>query len=273
MKFILLASLICIFLGIFYISNRTSKYDLNKQIVFITGGTSGIGLATAKKFASLNCKVIICGRDKQKLNSIINNNQNISGFVVDLTSSNSVSTILDYFISKNINPSILINNAGVSRYMDFISEKFEDIEPYIEQEILLNTQSTILLSSALLPLISNNTHGAIINITSGVALAPKKTNPVYCATKAAVRAFTKALRYQIEDAKLNIRVLEVLPPTVDTAMTNGIAVEKISPEQVANDILNGLMKGKKEIYSGKTKWLKWIYYISPLLADKIMRNY
>ena len=257
----------------FMIKNNFSKFELKKQVIFITGGTSGIGLALAKKFASLQCKVIICGRNQKKLDAALKVDKNISGFTVDLNHSGAILIIKKYFSSTQISPSILINNAGIGQYMNFISEAFTTLQPHIEQEIQINMQSVMLLSAALLPYIKQNAPGAIINITSGLALAPKKSSPVYCATKAGIRSFSQSLRYQIEDAKLDIRVIEVLPPIVDTPMTANVITKKISTEQLANDIIKGLLQNKKEVYSGKTKWLKWIYYFSPSIAYKILRNF
>ena len=196
-----------------------TKLNLSNQVVFITGGTSGIGHAIALKFASLGSTVIICGRKKKLLDSITSENKNIFGFAVDLSQDDAVVTIIEYFKKNKLSPSILVNNAAVGDYMDFTNVQFEKLEKIIANEIKINFQAVVLLSSALLPMIKFNDFGAIINITSGLSLSPKKSTPVYCATKSAVRAFTKSLRYQVEDEKLNIRLMEVLPPVVDTPMT------------------------------------------------------
>ena len=75
-----------------------------------------------------------------------------------------------------------------------------------------------------------------MNVSSVLALAPKRSAPVYCATKAAVRSFSQALRYQLA-ATSSIRVVEALPPMVDTAMTAGRTGRKMSPDSVADAIL------------------------------------
>ena len=66
-------------------------------------------------------------------------------------------------------------------------------------QIQTNIQAPMNLVVAFLPILKIHPNAAIINITSGLAISPKKSSPIYCATKAALRAFTKSLRYQIED--------------------------------------------------------------------------
>jgi uncharacterized oxidoreductase len=70
----------------------------------------------------------------------------------------------------------------------------------------------------------------IVNVTSGLALAPKQSAPVYCAAKAGLRSFTKSLRYQERARAPHVRVVEVLPPLVDTDMTRGRGRGKMSRE-------------------------------------------
>jgi uncharacterized oxidoreductase len=129
-----------------------------------------------------------------------------------------------------------------------------------------------MLSAGLLPLLARQPSAAILNITSGLALAPKKSSPVYCATKAGLRSFTRALRYQCEDALPHVHVVEALPPLVDTAMTHGRGRGKISPEACAAEIVAGLKAGRREIHVGKAKLLRAVIRLSPALGYRIMRD-
>ncbi len=103
-------------------------------------------------------------------------------------------------------------------------------------------------------------------------MAPKASAPVYCATKAGLRSFTKALRYQCQRAAPHVTVVEALPPMVDTAMTHGRGRGKISPERAAEEIVRGLDTGRTEIYVGKSKLLRVINRVAPSAAEAVMRR-
>lgn len=107
-------------------------------------------------------------------------------------------------------------------------------------------------------------------MTSALALVPKRSAPVYCATKAALRSFTRSLRCQL--AGTPVRVVEVLPPLVDTAMTAGRGRGKLAPDVVARAIVRSLEGGGDEVRIGKTKWLFAAHRLSPALAGRLMRD-
>ena len=128
------------------------------------------------------------------------------------------------------------------------------------------------LTTLCLPLLRQQPQSTIVNVSSGLAIAPKSSAPVYCATKAALHIFSKALRYQMEDAAPNIAVVEAILPLVDTNMTRGRGKEKISPEKVAKEIFEGMERNHHEIYVGKVKLFVLIHRVLPQLAERILRN-
>lgn len=111
-----------------------------------------------------------------------------------------------------------------------------------------------------------------MNVSSGLALAPKASAPVYCATKAAVRSFTKALRYQCEDAAPNVAVVEAIMALVDTDMTQGRGARKMSAHDAAAEVVRGLQRGAPEIWVGRTRLLKTLLRLAPGVAERMMRN-
>ena len=140
----------------------------------------------------------------------------------------------------------------------------------ISEEITLNLTAPLLLTEALLPRLQARPEGAVVQVTSGLALSPKASSPVYCATKAGLRSFTRALRWQLQDH--GVRVIEVLPPLVATAMTEGRGRKKMTPEDAAAEIVAGLRAGRDEIYVGKSKLLRLVVAISARLAGFITRR-
>ena len=113
---------------------------------------------------------------------------------------------------------------------------------------------------------------AVVNISSALAIVPKTSAPVYCATKAAIHTFSQALRYQMEDSLPAVRVYEVIPPLIDTQMTRGRGSGKISPRQVAIETFRGLASDQYEIPVGKAKLLRTLHRLVPSVVAKMLRN-
>ncbi len=247
--------------------------NITNHTIFITGGTAGIGLALATAFADLKNKVIICGRDPVKLQKALDADPRLLGFICDIGDPGVVEYILRELAKNNWHPSILINNAGIGMSVDLLSDDPAHLAEQVSSQLRINVEAPILLSIAFLPLLKKHKEAAIINITSGLAISPTKSTPIYCATKAALRSFTKTLRYQMEHAGENIKVIEVLPPLVDTDMTIRSERSKISPKQLAKEVIEGLRRGSKEIHVGKVRLLKIVHSISPSLADRVMRGW
>jgi uncharacterized oxidoreductase len=218
-------------------------------------------------------RVIVVGRNEATFEEI---RREAAGAVeivrADLSESAATDRLVAEIQARAPDLSVLINNAGTQLLTDFTSGDPASLLPALRSEIAVNFGGVVALSVGLLPLLGRQGSAAIVNITSGLALAPKKSSPVYCATKAGARSFTRALRYQCEDRLPGVRVVEALPPLVDTPMTQGRGRGKISPRECAAQILAGLKAGDREIYVGKAKLLRAILRLSPALGYRIMRN-
>lgn len=236
--------------------------------ILVTGGTSGIGLALAKKFLELDNDVIISGRDIDKLNALKNAYPRLQGFSGDLSKTTDLESLIVYLEQAHPDLNIVINNAGIQLNYDFKST--DSVASKIDYETGVNFVAPVKLCALLLPQLLKQSSAAIVNISSGLAISPKKSAPVYCGTKAAVHVFTKALRYQLEGTA--VKVFEILPPLVETPMTAGRGKGKITPEELVNEFLVGFENDKLEINIGKTKLLRLIYRLSPALADRILKN-
>jgi uncharacterized oxidoreductase len=116
--------------------------------------------------------------------------------------------------------------------VDVLSANGDDAA--ITRGIAINLTAPIMLTRQSLPLIKRGTQPLILTVTSGYALLPARRAPIYSATKAGLRAFTQALRYQLENT--GIRVVEILPPLVDTPITAALQKPKMSPEAVVEAI-------------------------------------
>jgi uncharacterized oxidoreductase len=236
--------------------------------VLITGGSSGIGLALAKRFLFLKNTVIVTGRDNNKLRRIKKEFPEITTFAGDLTDGSSMDELVLLIEQHHSNLNILINTAAVQYNYKFIDE--QNLAYKVSYEISTNLTAPIKLTGLLLPLLLKNKNSAVVNVSSGLFIAPKKSASVYCATKSAIHSFTKTLRYQLEST--DIKVFEIIPALVETPMTEGRGRSKISPEQLTDEFFQNFSADKFESYIGKTKLLKFVNRLSPKLAHRIMKN-
>ena len=246
---------------------------LQNRKILVTGATAGIGQALVEALLQKGCQVVVCARNEMALDAIRNRHNGLATFRCDLASVPDVERLAEYVRSEHADLSVLINNAGVQHPMDFNTAPYDEIRQACQQEVEVNFVAPVLLSALLLPVLCRQSSGAIVNISSGLALSPKKSSPVYCATKAALRSFTKSLRYQVSEKYPQIRLIEALLPLVDTAMTRGRGTGKISPAQAAAEIIKGIERGRDEIYIGKSNLLRIVHRISPSIADRILKNW
>ncbi len=242
--------------------------QLNNNVILITGGTSGIGLELVRQFYELNNKLIVTSSNPGNLDKLKMKFPNISTLICDLGDSLSVRKLVDSCLTDYSNINIVINNAGIQNNYLWIDEK--DGYKKIENEIQINFTSPMQIIYGLLPLLTTKQNTAVVNVSSGLAFAPKKSAPIYCATKSAIHNGTKALRYQLETT--TVKVFEIIPPLVETAMTEGRGKGKITPKQLVDEFIVNFKNDKFESNIGKTKLLRFIQRISPKLADSILKN-
>ncbi len=242
--------------------------NVSGNTLLITGGTSGIGLALAKKFLALENTVIVTGRNKSKLENLKKEFPEIQTFAGDLTDKNSLNELVLFIEQKHSSLNILINNAAVQYNYSFLDES--ELTYKINYEIAANLTAPILLTALLLPTLRNNRPSAVVNVSSGLFIAPKMSASIYCATKAAMHSHSKTLRYQLENTET--RVFELIPALVETPMTEGRGKSKITAEKLVEEFIKDFKKDKTESYIGKTKLLKFVHRISPKIADRIMKK-
>ena len=192
------------------------------MLAFITGATSGIGLATAKIFAENNIDLILCGRRTERLQELEKElSQKVKVVILsfDVSKREEVQTAVDSLesISDDFqNIDILINNAGNAHGLSSIQEgNLDDWDMMID----LNIKGLLYVTKAILPKLLNKTRsetnkGQIINIGSIAGIDSYPNGNVYCATKSAVAMLSETMRIDLH--KENIKVSEVKPGLVQT---------------------------------------------------------
>jgi short-subunit dehydrogenase involved in D-alanine esterification of teichoic acids len=243
--------------------------------VLVTGGSAGIGLALARDFLAAGCRVAICGRDPERLAAAERQLPGVVSLQGDVAEDDDIARLAAGAEARLDGLSILVNNAGIQFQTAFPEDPAARVVAQVEREIAVNFTGLVKLTVACLPALARAEEAAIVNVSSGLALVPKASAPIYCATKAAVHSFSKALRYQLEDHRSAIRLFEVLPPMVDTQMTAGRGEkpgQKITTDQVAAETLEGMRRDRYEIRVAKVKLLHWVNRFAPGVAERILRR-
>jgi uncharacterized oxidoreductase len=187
---------------------------LTGNTVLITGGGSGIGRALAEALHARSNKVVITGRDANKLSAVVEANPGIEARELDVTDPTAIKSfarrVTDDFPALNV----LINNAGIMRPEELISGETDTAEATIATNLL----GPIRLTAALLPRLLAQPTAAVLTVSSGLAFVPRALAPTYCATKAAIHSYSQTLRVQLKDT--SVRVIELVPPYLQTELLN-----------------------------------------------------
>jgi uncharacterized oxidoreductase len=175
------------------------------------------------------------------------------------------------WLREEFRPTIVVNNAGVQFNHDWTETSPSGRDARARLEVAVDLLAPIRLTALLLDDLLAEERATIVNVTSILALAPKRNAPVYSAAKAGLRAFTRGLRYQLEP-HTHVRVVEVLPPVVDTGMTAGRGSNKMHPADVAREIVRGLERGDDEIWIGKARFVRVLLRVAPRFVARILRD-
>jgi NADP-dependent 3-hydroxy acid dehydrogenase YdfG len=191
-------------------------HTLNGKTVFITGASSGIGAACAQAFARQGARLLLCARRSDKLADLAQQLQRDGAadchvLQLDVTQKNAVEKQLMTLPVAWQAIDIVINNAGLSRGLDFLQEGSPtDWEEMIDT----NVKGLLYVTRQLLPQMIKQNSGHIFNLGSVASHEVYPKGNVYCATKHAVKAITQGLRMDLSGTR--IRVTEISPGAVET---------------------------------------------------------
>jgi len=253
--------------------------------VYITGGSSGIGLAAAMRFSSLGAHVVIFARNEERLQvalaeierSRITDNQQFTSISLDVSDSAGVSEKMVRAVKEFGTPHVLVNSAGISypNYFEEIScEKFRET-------LSINLCGTWNTCACLVPFMKT-TRGNIVNISSIAGFIGVFGYTAYSASKFAVMGFSESLRDEMKPHGITVSVL--CPPDTDTPQlikenrtkpleTMAVAGNAglISPDAVAKAMIRGMEKGKFIIIPGRQgKFIHLANRLFPGIAHAIM---
>ncbi len=202
-----------------------------KKVVFVTGGSRGIGKEVALKYAQNGFNIVTNyvsdKTDLEKLKKEFEEN-NIEALVLkaDVSKQEEVEKVVESTIEKFGKIDVLVNNAGITRDNLLMRMKEEDFDKVLE----INLKGTFLVTKAVTKYMMKKRQGSIINLSSVVGVAGNAGQCNYSASKAGVIGFTKSIAKEL--ASRNIRANAVAPGFIETDMTD------VLPDSVKENIYN-----------------------------------
>lgn len=212
---------------------------LTDKIAVVTGAGSGIGEAIATLLHEEGAKVVLAGRNKDKLQNVANQLAQDSVKVVptDVTNKEEVDELIKIAQQTFGGLDIVINSAG-----QMLSSKITDYQvDEWDSMIDVNIKGTLYTVQAALPTMLEQSSGHLINIASISGFEVTKSSTIYSATKAAVHTITQGLEKEL--AKTGVKVTSISPGMVDTAITaayNPSDRKKLDPQDIAEAVLYAL---------------------------------
>lgn len=224
--------------------------NITSKTILVTGGGSGIGFAIAKLFSEKGNKVIITGRNEERLKEAAAQLNDVKYFAADVADELNVEALVDFITLQYGNIDILVNNAAVTNVYNL--KTGGDMFKKASDEIATNYLSVVNLTEKLLPVLEKQSEAAIVNVNAIIGLSPSIYMPTHSVSKAALRAFSQILRFTLEKAESTVKVFEVYPPLVKTEFSKAIgsAANGIPAEDVAEALLAGLENNTPDIYIG-----------------------
>jgi uncharacterized oxidoreductase len=244
---------------------------LTGRTILITGGSAGIGLAFALKFHELDNQLIVAGRRESVLNELISKHPKLHVIQSDVADPAQIAALARRVKTGYPKLDVLMNNAGIMLHKN-LRVPAANLDALMA-EVNINIGGVIRMTSAFVDVLAAN-KGTIINVSSALAFVPMPSAPIYSATKAAVHAYTQSLRFQLEEA--GVEVIDLMPPAVKTELTTemqedeGIAL--ISTDKLVRQSFAGLAAGKLEIRPGQSNLLAFMRRLAPDFINRQLWN-
>lgn len=219
----------------------TNSLDFTDRTVLVTGGAGGFGGATARTFAEHGARVVIADLDLDAANALAATLPNAIAVQTDVTDPDALHAAVAAAVEHGGGLDVLVNNAGAPNRGGPLEEVSLEVLDWLYQ---INLRSTVIASQAALPHLRRSEHAAIVNVASISAKRPRPGHAVYCALKAGVETFTRALAVEVAP---RVRVNAVSPVIAETGfVANAFGAAKLTDEQ-RSMMVSGIPMGRTAV--------------------------
>ena len=239
--------------------------EIEGKRVLISGASRGLGKALVAAFVAAGAGEVFAGTRTGEARDALRQEfpERVTPIQLDVTSDPDVSGVTELGTID-----ILVNNAGVASFGNPLTMSFDDVQ----HELAVNYLGMLRLTRAVAPAMIAQRDGVIVNVATAFAKVNLPLVGTYCATKAALLSVGQALRAYLSDD--NVRVITVMPTTIDTDMSRGANVPKMTKEYVAGEILAAIREERHDPPIG-TEAMIVLEGLSkdPLALEKALANY
>ena len=211
-----------------------AQMQIDGKRVLITGASRGLGRALVKAFVDAGASEVIAGARKPEDREALKSAR-VTPVQLDVTIADDVEELV------HLGPiDILVNNAGIAGFGNPLTMDFAAVQ----EEIAVNYFGVLRVTRAVAPGMIAQRDGMIVNVATAFAKVNLPIVGTYCATKAALLSLGQALRAYLSEH--NVRVITVMPTTIDTDMSKGADVPKMTKEFVAGEILAAIREERHD---------------------------
>jgi len=232
--------------------------DIRGRLAVVTGASSGIGLCFCKELASRGCNLLMVSNQQKELNdcaAAVAGEFGVSAYPLyaDLTAPDAVGTVLGFLDSNSMEADYLINNAGIFSFLPVTETAPRKIDCFIRLHVAAVTD----LSRVFAIRFKERGRGRILNMSSMSCWMPMPGIALYSATKAYIRAFSRALHYEVRDYGVSVTVacpggiatdLFGLPEPLKRLAVRIGAID--TPERFVRNAVKKMLKGRKQYING-----------------------